>query len=534
MKKTLFVLSVAAAALTMSMSALADPSIAEIGSTSAGFINGTNLLKGESNGLYYIANMDGTAITDAVYTSSLYFEKGLITATQASSDNLNTGGAFSMDGTIVIPMEYGDVDVLSDKWAVGLKLKLADANQYDYESWSSDNYFLIETADIFYIQGTSATLIGSLPRANYKDSRAYGNYIIIEDRSGGTVRVYDTSFSVVEEGLNSVYADPKNVSDGYTTFSENGQQGLKDENGNVIVQPSYKYIYNVEEGYVNVSTGDKEGLIDLQGNVIVPAQYDDIVSNYAGPSTDDLGSYSFSYVAANYVAVEQDGKVGYVDLNGNVTMEPRYSKDILDVNGASALLTDLEGNVHILAADGTDTVLDSDHKDVRVLDYSNGFLYKVTTPDYDYGLIDWHGNELLPNSYNNIDLSGDGNYLLARSDYNSPYTLYQVTYDFASSAPAAPAAPAADPGTAPAPETTASSDPSGAAGLLDSAISLNSADFDGNKDAIYSLITTSKSMIGDTNPNCTTLLTSALSLIDSGAANADSIGALLQNARGML
>ena len=108
-------------------------------------------------------------------------------------------------------------------------------------------------------------------------------------------------------------------------------------------------------------------------------------------------------------------------------MEPTLSKDLVEVNGASATYTDLEGKKHILAADGVDTVLDEAHQEIRPLYHGSGLLYEFQDADYKKGLIDWHGNELLPIGQYDLELSGDGRYLIDNTDYDAGI-LYEVDY----------------------------------------------------------------------------------------------------------
>ena len=58
----------------------------------------------------------------------------------------------------------------------------------------------------------------------------------------------------------------------------------------------------------------------------------------------------------------------------------------------------------------------------------SGMYYSVTDADYNYGVIDWHGNVIVEVKYNEVELSGDGQYLLIQADYNSPYELLKLTY----------------------------------------------------------------------------------------------------------
>ena len=229
-----------------------------------------------------------------------------------------------------------------------------------------------------------------------------GHSLNVENRASGEVTTYDLSFNALGT-VNSLYDDSLAQMD-VTTFYERGT-GLMDGEGNVIADPVYDSIGSFYGGYAYVSLDDKYGLIDEAGNIALAIEYDDVDTSYYLPlSGSGEGS---GYNAFGYFAVELDGKLGYVDEQGNVTCEPKYSVDVLDNNGASATYTDLEGKFHILAADGVETVVEG-YEDVYPLNYLGGMFYRVTNEDYDYGVIDWHGNVVLPAQYNSINASGDG------------------------------------------------------------------------------------------------------------------------------
>ena len=544
MKKRLAVICFLAA-MTMSTAALADITVTPTGKsfTDTEWIDGSNLMKAGSYDGCCMQDADGNALTGTDYTRFEY-EHGYIKG-RARTEEVNNYGVLTQSGDLIIPCEYGDIRIENGSWALGIKLVLADANNYDYESWfsSEDKYFLIETVDVYHLTGDSAVLAGSFPRENFMDAEAEGDYIKIQNRADETVTLYDGDFQVVAQDLRSIYDDVEQAQE-YVTFSETGQQGIADRDGNVLAAPAFRYVYDIlEDGYVIVSTGDKEGMIDLTGNVVVPAEYDHIQRNYYG-AADYAG-----YVAAGYVACDRDGKTAFCDLNGNETMEAKYAKDNVDVYGASALLTDMEGNVRLLAADGVETVLDQAHSDAKVLYYANGLLYTFTDENYNYGLMDWHGNELLPAQYNSIKLSGDGSMLLVGIDYSN-CELYTVDYGMNDAA----AAPAADNGNAGSAEesTEAAQDAANAAGgdapaenaggsnvtplgaLFDSIISLVNSDLEANRGAVATLIDTAASMLAENQGDIKTILDSVSSLVSSGLGDATSITALLNSAKSLL
>ncbi len=212
---------------------------------------------------------------------------------------------------------------------------------------------------------------------------------------------------------------------GVSSFCEDGLYGLQDADGGRILEPKYDMIFPFYGGCAKVAEEDFYGLIDEQGDVILEAVYDDILPGCCMPA-DEMGE-SIGYNAFGYFAVEIDGKIGFVTEDGTVTCEIKYDEEDTEVNGASALLSDAEGNEAILSADGVLTPLEG-YQYVSCLLYSSGALYKVQNEDGYYGVLDWHGGEVLPCEYERVSLSADGGYLQVRTDQMETL-LFEVSYD---------------------------------------------------------------------------------------------------------
>ena len=566
MRKLLGILLTLAMLAGMFTVAMAEGAPVLVGKISnADWIDGTNYLQVQGSNGYGIMKMDGTMLTGTLYGRSFTYDGNVIVAAQLGGDEINAWGAFRMDGSTVVPFQYGDVEVLSEEWAVAYVLTQATADQYDYSSWTDSSlYLLIDHVDVYNL--VSGACVATLTRAQFADAQAVGHSINIEDRSTGVVTTYDANFNAL--GTCDYISDTDYAQVDIVTFRENGQYGLKDSQGNVIMQPSFYSIYDFDHGYAEVSTGEVNGLIDASGNVVIAPAYDRIVRNYYMPMPTD-GDNS-GYEANGYFCVELDGKLGYVDASGNVTCEPTYSKDILENNGASALYTDMEGKKHILAADGADTTVEG-YENLRAADFASGMFYYVTDADYNYGLIDWHGNVVFPCQYSGITISGDGRYALVDVDYENS-EIYELSYPVAGTAaavegdaagdetpaaeedavmaeePVAEAVPDAEelptteaPAMDPAPETTveaeasadtpaAETDYSAVVALLDSAKLLLNSDAATNRDAVINLLNSAVQSLGDANLSATTLIDSAISLLEQdAAANAASVIALLDS-----
>ena len=523
MKKFLCTLLALALCGALLAGALAEAPVLVSELQDADWISGSNLLKIRGKSGYYIADMNGTAITGENYGSSISYSNGLFTAYAVNSEEINSSGALNESGEEVIPFQYGDIKVLNAYWALGVVLSKATSDNYDYTSWFSDDVYLIETVDVYNL--ASGTAVASLPRAEFLDADAYGNYINIENRADNVVTTYDGDFNALGT-VRSTYDTDLIPAQGLQTFRDNGQTGLMDADGNVVMQPSFYSIYDfTDEGYAEVYTGTYYGLIDETGTVIVPAEYEDINRTYASGGS--------KYNNHGYFCVEKDGKLGYVTAGGVVSCEPTYPESVLDNNGASATYTDLEGKQHILAGDGVDTVLDS-YEYMYAADNTSGVFYRVRNADSKYGLLDFHGNVVIPCEYTGLDMSGDGKYVLVDIDYDNS-AIYEITYPApGAAAPEAEAVEEAEVEAEAAVEPAAASDNSGIIAMLDSVIVLLNQDAAGNSNTIVNLLNTAVNQLGS-NSAAGAIIGSVRDLVQTDAVgNAATAAMLLENAKSAL
>ena len=520
MKKALSLLLALALCLCLTCTALAEVTFTSIATMSDGrFIYDSSLIRVQQNDGYHVLRIDGTDVTGEAYSSNFTYAYGYVCAALANG-GLNSSGVFDEQGNLLVPYQYGVVDILSKDWVVAIKISETSSTDYDYTA-SSDNtkHFVIDSVDIYNL--TKGACVGTLARDGYKDADDVYNVINIEDRKG-VITSYDADFNAlgtVKYSFDDDYATPE-----YTTYRENGRYGIKDAAGNIVMEPSYSSIDTFYGGYATVYNGEKYGLINDKGELIVPTQFDRVRRNYYGPYDKETGKDG--YEAAGYFYVLSDGKVGFVNMKGEVTCEPKYSENIMDVYGASALYTDMENNRHLLAADGNDVVVD--YKSIQGLEGASGMLFKV----YDgngSGVIDWHGELVFPCEYASISMSGDGAYLLVLKDYKSGYELFSVDYGIAK---------AEEPAAAPV-EAAAGEPVKTVSGLTDakvivgSVVTLLEADAAANKLTITMLLDDVLTLTD--NVSVQTIVTSVKTLIESdAAANAASAVTLLRSVETLL
>lgn len=535
MKRGVGTLAALTLCLALTGTALAECTLTRVGSVeNADLLRDSNLLRVRTQAGYTLTTLEGEPLTQDAY-GNVEIQHGYIVAA-TTEDAVNTWGALDAQGSEVIPFQYGDIEFLSTDWALAYTLVEATADHYDYTTWLGDEaYYLIGTVDVYSL--SAGACVATLPRENFQDAEVVGTCINIEDRSDGTVTTYDADFQAlgtVDYVFDEDYADADRI-----TFRENGQYGLMDAEGNVIMEPSFYSIYDFEGDYAAVSTGDAEGLIDRMGRVIVPAEYEDIKRSYYLPYDVEEGTNGYN--AHGYFGVEKDGKLGFVREGGEVTCEPTLSSDVMDFYGASATYTDLSGAVHILAADGTDTAVEG-YESMYCADYSGGMLYKVCDADYNYGVIDWHGQVVLPCEYDGVDFSADGRYLLADVSYEES-EIFEITYSAVQDGAAAQPAEQKDPaaikdgvsGGAQNAQEPAAAGNDAVITLLDQAAAQLESDAEGNQAAISALLDSAALLLGEDNASAASMLESASTLLEAGAAqNAASIVTILNSVKDML
>jgi hypothetical protein len=280
------------------------------------------------------------------------------------------------------------------------------------------------------------------------------------------------------------------------------------------------------------------GVADGEGNLVLPCEYDKVLT-YSAVN----GSH---FWADGYFAVEKDGSAGYVSSGGNVSCEIKYSPDTFDSHGVAARIEKEDGTVTILAADGTES---SGYTTAYALGGKGKFWRVRASEDADgYDVIDWHGNVLFA-GVSDAEVSADDQYMLIWEDYGEEATLYTINNAVVKTADGEEQTEQQDEpqGELPAepqeqqPEETSEAQPeeqpesSGSIeDLLNEAVALTDGDFDGSQEQILSLLKEVREAAEQEGSEVSGIIGSAVTLMEGGAAGADTIAALLGSALDML
>ena len=317
--------------------------------------------------------------------------------------------------------EYGDFTytsfkILNQHWVLGYVLnetELATEEKYDLKY--ANQFYYVARTDLFYVNGEGTSPVASASGLAFTSAQAHGKYLSVQDEYGNVV-VYNQRYQampVMVEAIGTpIYtvqflalvdtATGDMIGDGYTKVSEanstngmlliafrtgfDGSQmaGIFDEDGNELAPIEYP-IASVNGDYAILKENNKQGLYSLkQGKLIAPCQFDSILTarNSADP-----------FVNNGYILVENDGVRSFYDVEkGEITctIPQEYYETMIRVG--SVCYVPAEGGFTLIAADGTVTLLEADSMANTAGD---GYLLVAKRGDF-FGVVDWHGNEVLP------------------------------------------------------------------------------------------------------------------------------------------
>lgn len=402
-------------------------------------IGETDAVEIQHGGKVGLMALDGTVIIEPQYGHIRLADSdfpGLYIVANENGDN--NFSLIDRSNTLLTKELYGDIVIISDDWFLGVVLKKTSGSDYDYSGYS-DTKYKVSRYDVYY--RPTGEIVGTLKRDQYAHSKAFGEYLLVENDKG-KVQLYDKNFKKVSSTFEDSY-DPE--------FTVNDSNEIVSNISGEKIASGYRNIIRVNSEYYQVVTADTflYTYIDRSGNELIPpAKYhfgDNYVTDtaaYVEVTLDgltglyDLRSQTFAVPIAydklidinfgariashGYVCVEKDGLLGYV-RDGAVTCPVSYAKADMTVLGCSMFSKDASGIYTFVAADGQVTVLDSV---TEINTYSSDPLGKyiaVKNADGLWGLMDWHGQWVLEASVSYADFD-----FLDATHFISGTTIYEI------------------------------------------------------------------------------------------------------------
>ena len=180
--------------------------------------------------------------------------------------------------------------------------------------------------------------------------------------------------------------------DGIQTTEHNGLFGFKREDGTVIVEPTYKFVDKFHGNYCKVYHDYTHcGLIDRNGRIIVPVEYDDV-----------------AYPTDGMIRVGRDGKYGFFDTTGHLTIDLQYRTASGFNEGLAVAIIDFDSTTFGYG------FIDKTNKLVIPATYEYAFAFEegyAIVKEYErYGMIDHEGNIVLPTKYQELTPMNNGRF----------------------------------------------------------------------------------------------------------------------------
>lgn len=405
------------------------PGIASVSATGYVIVTGKENQKA-------VFNTAGEQLSPYRYPNLSYLSRDYFVGFDEAGDN--TRALVNVTGETLTDAAYGGFKAFSRKWVVGYVVSPTEKENSQYTR--GKEYFLIDRYDLFYLDGslTLARPVASLTPDQFAAAGAHGDFIAIQDGEG-QITLHGRDFASYELPMKKVtspifgvdeYYDVVNlatgepVTGGFVSVTEiSTAQGLMfvgsrydftgkkisiimDEAGQELAELDYT-VSSISGDYAVITDKSKnKGLYSLsEGRVIVPCAYKNIMTSKV--STDP-------YVHNGYVAVEEGNMRGYVDVRtGELSCEMKYNRKEVTTVGCSTFWKVEDGLYMLAAADGVETEVHVDS--IYAKTQGNGYLL-IAQKDGFYGLIDWHGQEVLPFIHSKlITLTADSAALLRTS-----------------------------------------------------------------------------------------------------------------------
>jgi len=384
---------------------------------------------------YQIMDAQNQPLTEAIFYD-ISVNRGMYEVTVGEGENCK--GIVDGRGVEMVPAQYGDVDVISDRWQLGIRFTAGTVDNYDYKSWSQDDvFYLVDTVDVYFC----GQMVGSVTRTEYDYVSAYGNFICIKSRDNhyyfynkdfvkSTYPETDSSseyqYDYDTEIITHVGSNTPAFCEGCTLTEGEVEQSIYVRSkkglaldGTVLFDLSDEvdYVDQFRGNYARVEKDDKYGLIDRNGNIVLPIEYDDI-------PVVDYSDYPFFH--QGYQPVEKDGCIGIADMSGNLVYLSRYSGDVARIYNFPFIdVEDTNGEHIVISIAG-----EFPERFTEARFYGNAQIFTAKNSEGKWVVRDISNNDVITPfeaDYASFNVSNDGSMLSVYVDGED--TLYNVSID---------------------------------------------------------------------------------------------------------
>ena len=380
---------------------------------------------------FYFVDKTGKQVVPPKYDRARSFSDGLAAVAVRDEENDFKWGFIDTTGNEVVPLIYDE----TGDFAEGLAGVSLNGKWGAIDTTGKEVVPVIYDRAFYFSEGMAGVSLDGKPS--------------VIDKTGKEIMPLDYahvgSFS---EGLAMVA-----MRDGETGY----KWGFIDATGKEIVPPRYDRVENFSNGLAAVAMGDWEngfkwGFIDKNGNEVVPVgKYDELGDHRVrDPRLPGLQVQFYGFLNDGMVAVQLDGKWGFIDKTGKEIVPPQYDHADNFSEGFA--------------------VVGKNPYEITSVSY---FGFEETYTVYEYSLIDKTGAEVISfgRKYTRVERVSEGMVaVVGTTEYNdSAWGYISITADSGDtpgggdtpppSSGGDTAPPPSDPPPSPSPEPTAEPTP---------------------------------------------------------------------------
>lgn len=195
-----------------------------------------------------------------------------------------------------------------------------------------------------------------------------------------------------------------NLNKSYYSVYSDGKFGVIDNNGDIVIEPSYDELVIVPNKSkavfvcvyeVNDETGEYKTKVINDKNEEIISGYDRV------EAIDNFDSKQNIWYEDNVLRVYKDGKCGLVDFNGTELLPCEYD-NIVSLKGVNSnLLVTKDQKVGLVNEKGQ-TIIESNYKNILTLEEGYNNEYIVVNENDQYGLIGTSGKIIIEPKYEGI------------------------------------------------------------------------------------------------------------------------------------
>lgn len=186
-------------------------------------------------------------------------------------------------------------------------------------------------------------------------------------------------------------------------YKENGEYGLIDFNGNIVLKAKYDEINGLDynEGLLLVKKNEKYGIININGAIVVKEKYDIIQSDGYYEEEND-------YKKSGFIVGKRTNsgyRYGYINCSGKKVLDNKYNQieRIQNINKTDDIYLVAFENGRAGFYKNNKNVIKHDYEDIGY-DINNNCL--ILQKDSKQGIADFEGNIIIDIQYDNIFISG--------------------------------------------------------------------------------------------------------------------------------